>query len=141
VTSIAGYTGLPFRGIYSTTKGALELLTETLSMEVKQFNIKVTNIAPGDFATNIASGRYHTPVHKDSPYAEIYRKNLELMDQHVDSGKDPILIAEKVYTIINSSNPKLHYKVGEVMQKFSIVLKRILPDRVYEKLIMRHYGM
>ncbi len=141
VTSIGGYMGLPFRGIYSTTKGALEILTETLSMEVKQFNIKVTNVAPGDFATNIASGRYHTPVHQDSPYAPIYKKNLDLMDQHVDLGKDPILIAQQIFRIINDPNPKLHYKVGELIQKFSIVLKRILPDRLYEKLIMKHYGM
>lgn len=141
VTSIAGYMGLPFRGIYSTTKGALEIVSESLSMEVKQFNIKVTNIAPGDFATNIASGRYHTPVYQDSPYAEIYKKNLDLMDEHVDSGKDPILIAQRVYKIINDPNPKLHYKVGELMQKFSIVLKRVLPNRLYEKLIMKHYGM
>lgn len=141
VTSIAGYMGLPFRGIYSTTKGALEILTETLSMEVKQFNVRVTNLAPGDFATNIASGRYHTPVFKGSAYADIYKKNLDLMDQHVDSGKDPILIAQQILKIINDPNPKLHYKVGELMQKFSIVLKRILPDRLYEKLIMKHYGM
>ena len=66
VTSIAGYMGLPFRGIYSSTKGALEIVTEAASMEVKEFNINVVNIAPGDFATNIASGRYHTPVFDNS---------------------------------------------------------------------------
>lgn len=64
VTSIAGYMGLPFRGIYSATKGALEIATEAIRMEVKAFNVEVTNVAPGDFATNIASGRYHTPVFK-----------------------------------------------------------------------------
>ena len=63
------------------------------------------------------------------------------MDQHVDSGKDPILIAQQIHKIINDPNPKLHYKVGELLQKFSIVLKRVLPDRLYEKLIMKHYGM
>lgn len=141
VTSIAGYMGLPFRGIYSATKGALEIVSESLSMETKQFNIRVCNVAPGDFATNIASGRYHTPVFKDSVYAEVYQKNLDLMDGHVDSGKDPVLMAEKIHKIIKSSNPKIHYKVGEFMQKFSIVLKRLLPDRIYEKLIMRHYDM
>ena len=62
VTSIAGYMGLPFRGIYSATKGALEIVTEAIRMEVKGFGIEVTNIAPGDFVTNIASSRYHTPV-------------------------------------------------------------------------------
>lgn len=141
VTSIAGYMGLPFRGIYSATKGALEIVSEALSMEARQFNIRVTNVAPGDFATNIASGRYHAPVLKDSAYAEIYQKNLDLMDEHVDSGKDPVLMAEQIFKIINDPKPKLHYKVGEFMQKFSIVLKRILPDRWYEKLIMNHYGM
>ena len=62
VTSIAGYMGLPYRGIYSASKGALELVTEALRMEIKDFNIHMTNVAPGDFATNIAFGRYHTPI-------------------------------------------------------------------------------
>lgn len=141
VTSIAGYMGLPFRGIYSATKGSMEIVTEALSMEVKQFGIKVVNVAPGDFATNIASGRYHTPVFKDSAYAKLYQTNLDLMDKHVDLGKDPIIMAHRILKIINDPNPKLHYKVGEYMQKFSIVLKRVLPDRMYEKLIMNHYKM
>ena len=141
VTSIAGYMGLPFRGIYSATKGSMEIVSEALSMEVKQFGIKVVNVAPGDFATNIASGRYHTPVFKDSAYAKLYQSNLDLMDAHVDSGKDPIIMAHRILKIINDPKPKLHYKVGEYMQKFSIVLKRVLPDRMYEKLIMNHYKM
>ncbi len=141
VTSIAGYMGLPFRGIYSATKGALELVTEALRMEVVKFNIKVTNVAPGDFATNIASGRFHTPVYENSPYTEVYQKNLDLMDAHVDSGSDPIQMAEAIFKIINKSNPKVHYKVGDFMQKFSIFLKRILPDKIYEKLLMNHYKM
>lgn len=141
VTSIAGYMGLPYRGIYSAAKGALELVTETVSMEVKAFGIKVVNVAPGDFATNIASGRYHSPVIRDSVYAQVYQDNLNVMNEHVNSGQDPIVMAERIYRIINDPSPKLHYKVGESMQKFSIALKRILPDRLYEKLIMRYYGM
>lgn len=141
ITSIAGYLGLPFRGIYSATKGALELVTEAISIEVKQFGIKVTNVAPGDFATNIASGRYHTPVFEDSAYKDTYQKNLDLMNADVDGGENPIQMAEAIYKIIKTKNPKLHYKVGSFMQKFSIVLKRILPDKVFEKLIMNNYKM
>ncbi len=141
ITSIAGYMGLPFRGIYSATKGALELVTEATSMEVKQFGIKVINVAPGDFATSIASGRYHTPVFEESAYKDIYQKNLDLMDAHVSEGNDPIEMAKGIHAIIESSNPKIHYKIGGFMQKFSIVLKRILPDRMYEKLLMNHYKL
>jgi hypothetical protein len=35
----------------------------------------------------------------------------------------------------------VHYKVGEFMQKFSLFLKKILPDKVYEKLLMNHYKL
>ena len=141
ITSIAGYMGLPFRGIYSATKGALELVTEALRMEVKEFGIQVVSVAPGDFATSIASGRYHTPVFEKSPYKKVYQENLEVMDNHVDQGNDPVQMAMAVYKIIKKSNPKIHYKVGSFLQKFSIVLKRILPDKIYEKMLMKHYGL
>lgn len=141
ITSIAGYMGLPYRGIYSTSKGALELLTEALRMEVRDFNIQMTNVAPGDFATNIAAGRYHAPVLEQSPYKTPYGNTLKLMDEHVDSGKDPLLMAKAIHKIILTEKPKAHYKVGEFMQKFSIILKRILPDIVYEKMLMKHYKL
>ena len=141
VTSIAGYMGLPYRGIYSATKGALEIVTEAIRMEVKSFGIEITNIAPGDFATNMATGRYHTPVFDNSPYKESYQQNLNLMNSHVDGGSDPIHMAKAIHKIITTKKPKIHYKVGEFMQKFSIFLKKILPDKVYEKLLMNHYKL
>ena len=141
ITSIAGYMGLPFRGIYSASKAALELTTEAWRMELKSFNINMTNIAPGDFATNIAAGRYHAPVVDGSPYEKTYGESLRLMDAHVDEGMNPDEMAKVVYRVIQTSKPKAHYKVGAFMQKFSIVLKRILPDKVYEKLLMNHYKL
>ena len=141
ITSIAGYMGLPYRSVYSSSKGALELITEALRMEVKSFGIHITNVAPGDFATNIAAGRYHAPVLKGSAYETIYGATLNEMNTHVDCGSNPNEMAEAIYKIINTSNPKIHYKVGAFMQKFSIVLKRILPDKVYEKMLMNHYKL
>lgn len=141
ITSIAGYMGLPYRSVYSASKGALELITEALRMEVKSFGIAVTNIAPGDFATNIAAGRFHAPLLQASPYEKSYGDNLRTMNQHVDSGSNPLEMAQAVYKVIQESNPKIHYKVGAFMQVFSILLKRMLPDKLYEKMLMRHYGM
>lgn len=141
ITSIAAYMGLPYRGIYSASKGALELITEALRMEVKSFGIMITNVAPGDFATNIASGRYHAPLQEKSPYKIPYGNTLEQMNAHVDSGSNPLEMAIEINKIINHKNPKIHYKVGAFMQKFSIVLKRILPDKTYEKMLMNHYQL
>ena len=141
VTSIAGYMGLPYRSVYSASKGALELITEALRMEVKGFGITITSVAPGDFATNIASGRYHAPLLKGSAYEVPYGATLNLMNTHVDAGSNPQQMAEAVYAIMKTPNPNVHYKVGVFMQKFSIVLKRILPDKVYEKMLMNHYKL
>lgn len=141
ITSIAGYMGLPYRSVYSASKGALELITEALRMEVKSFGIQITNVAPGDFATNIASGRFHAPLVKDSAYEIPYGNTLKMMDEHVDSGSNPDEMAEAIYKIIQNPDPKIHYKVGIFMQKFSIVLKRILSDKIYEKMLMNHYKL
>jgi len=110
-------------------------------MEVKSFGINVVNVAPGDFATNIASGRYHAPVIEGSAYESNYGNTLKQMDEHVDSGSNPNEMAFAIYQIINEKKPKLHYKIGVFMQRFSIILKRILPDRIYEAMLMNHYKL
>ena len=80
ITSIAAIWDCLIEGCISASKGALELITEAYRMELKAFNIKMTNIAPGDFATNIAAGRYHAPLLEDSPYKVAYGNTLNLMD-------------------------------------------------------------
>lgn len=139
ITSIAGAMGLPYRGIYSSSKGAFSLLTESLRMEVKSFGIRVCSIAPGDYATDIATRRYHAPVLDDSPYQQSYQESLDTMDSHVDSGGDPMEIARAIAKIIPLKNPKVHYRIGAPLQKLSVLLKAFLPSKAYEKLLMNHY--
>jgi NAD(P)-dependent dehydrogenase (short-subunit alcohol dehydrogenase family) len=139
ITSIAGYMGLPFRGVYSATKGALALITEAYRIELAPFNIKVCSIAPGDFSTNIAAGRFHAPVLNESDYAKTYGQTLTLIDSHVDHAPSPEPMAQKVLAIINTKDPKPHYAVGSWLQRFSIVLKKLLPQKRYEKMLRNHY--
>jgi len=80
-------------------------------------------------------------VFENSAYKEDYQTNLDLMDAYVGGGMDPLEMAKIVYKITNTKHPKIHYKVGNFMEKFSIFLKRILPDNVYEKLLMNHYKL
>lgn len=136
VTSIGCAMGLPFRGAYSASKGALSLLTESLRMEVKPFGIKMCTVAPGDFVSDIASRRYYAPQKEQSPYEAIYKRNLATIDDHVSSGIQPEVIAHKIARILPQKNPKVHYRVGAPLQKFSVVLKGILPSRFFEKLLL-----
>ena len=139
VTSIGGYMGLPFRGMYSASKGALGIASEALRMEVKRFGIDVVTLAPGDYATDIAARRIYSPLKKESPYHDLYKSSLDTIDDHVDQGGDPHDFARMVNKIIRLKKRKVHYKSGSFLQKFSLLLKRILPDNVFEKIIMNHY--
>ena len=136
ITSILGYFGIPFRGIYCATKSSLETIGEVFSMELKKFNIKVVNVAPGDFKTNIASRRIDSKLNNLSNYTNDYSKSLKSANKHVDNAWSPDMVSELIYKIINTKNPKIHYKVGQFIQKFSIVLKNILPVRLYEKILL-----
>lgn len=141
ISSIAGYMGLPFRGVYSATKSALEIITEAYRLELAPFNIRVCSIAPGDFATNIAAGRFHAPVIDESAYATTYGQTLKLIDDHVDHAPSPEPMASKVLQVIQMAHPKPHYAVGTWLQKFSLVLKRLLPQKVYERMLRNHYKL
>ncbi len=139
ITSIGCTIGLPYRGGYSASKGALSLLTEAIRMEVSSFGINVCTVSPGDFISDIASRRYYAPLKKESPYNEIYKKNLKTINEHVNSGIKPDIIVKKIFQILNSKNPKVHYSVGSPLQKFSVILKGILPSRLFEKLLILFY--
>ena len=139
ITSVAAYVGTPYRSIYSAAKSALDLVSETLNMETKPFNIKVVTIAPGDFATNIASRRYHAPNEEKSAYFSGYSKALRLMNEHVDSGSDPLLIAKLIFKIIKTKNPNKKYTAGSFLERMAPYLKLLLPQKLFEYIVMKSY--
>ncbi len=141
ITSIAATMGLPFRGVYSATKAALEKVTEAIRLETSPWPIDIVTLAPGDFATNIANNRFHTPPNKTSPYAKNYQQALDLMNEHVHQAPPPDAVAHAVWKIINTKKRKVHYQVGYFIQKLSVHLKGWLPDLVFEKLLKNHYKL
>ena len=141
ISSIAAEMGLPFRGIYSASKASLEILTESLSMELKEFNIKVCSVLPGDIATSINQNRLVVGLRENSVYADSFAKIHKQINEEVSQAAPPIVIAKTVARIIDRKNPELHYTVGPFIQKSAILLRRILPQRSFERLLMWFYGM
>ncbi len=140
ITSIAGYNNIPFGSIYCASKYSMECLGASLNMELKDFGIRVVNIAPGDYKTEIFDKRIKLELNTNSPYYNKYKKFTEISKYNMDTdSRDPIEVAKLTLKIIKSKNPRIHYKVGHFLQKFSISLKKILPEKLYQKLMMDHY--
>ncbi|MFB6257284.1 MAG: SDR family oxidoreductase [Flavobacteriales bacterium] len=139
IGSIGGQVALPFRGAYCSSKAALEGLSRSLSMEVRPFGINVFLIHPGDFSTNINRNRKVLNGNPNSAYAELSGKAREVIEREVEEGSDPELIAGLVLEILQGKRKQGHYRVGKWFQRLSPVLQFLLPHRMFERQLMRHY--
>jgi NAD(P)-dependent dehydrogenase (short-subunit alcohol dehydrogenase family) len=141
ITSMAAQIGLPYRGIYSASKFAVEGYTEALSMEVRRFGIKVCLIEPGDFKTNINSTRKVVAYVNKEVYGADYDRIMKQVDHEVDHSRTPEVIGYSIASILKQQKPRLRFRVATLMQRFSLTLMRVLPSRWFEKLLMNHYKM
>jgi NAD(P)-dependent dehydrogenase (short-subunit alcohol dehydrogenase family) len=140
ITSIAGKMGLPFRGIYSSSKFAVEGFSESLSQELQQFGIRVCIIEPGDYRTAINQNRRVAQQIQDV-YAQQSEETHRRVNDEVAKAQTPEAMGHLIHRIVNDSHPRLRYRSANLFQRFSLSLKRILPSRLFEKLVMKHYGM
>lgn len=140
-SSIGGLMGLPLQGFYSAAKFALEGFSEALRMEVKQFNIKIILINPGDFHTSNSSNRrnFLAPTGPEDPYNLQYQKTLAVIEKDEANGWEPYVLARKLVKIVDSKNPKQRYIIASFEQKLAVVLKHILPGKLFRWILEDHY--
>jgi NADP-dependent 3-hydroxy acid dehydrogenase YdfG len=141
VSSIMGRLSLPFRGIYSASKFAIEAISETLSMEVRQFGVKVVCLEPGDFNTEINTNRVVAQNSKTSIYAEQFNHIYSQITEEVGKSANPKNVAIVIEKIILATRPKLRYKAATWFQSFAVFLHNFLPPRIFEKLVMNKYKL
>jgi NAD(P)-dependent dehydrogenase (short-subunit alcohol dehydrogenase family) len=140
-SSIGGLMGLPFQGFYSAAKFAIEGFSEALRMEVRKFNIKIVVINPGDFHTSNTANRRNFLAHSgpSDPYREQFEKSLSVIETDETNGWDPVILARKLVKIIEYKNPAQRYIIASFEQKLAVMLKYILPGKLFMKILGSHY--
>ena len=142
VSSIGGLIALPFQGMYCASKFAVEGMTEALRMEVKPFGIKVTLVEPGDFRTAFTQNR--SRVHasgKGSAYDARMQSSLAIMERDEQRGPAPIEVARLIEKVIAARNPRPRYSVGMAYQRLAIVVRKLLPATLFERIIAAIYKL
>jgi short-subunit dehydrogenase len=140
ISSLGGLMGLPFQGIYSATKYAIEGMSEALRMEIKSAGIKVVLINPGDFKTNFTDNRITSiNQNENSSYKEQFKKTLGVIEHDERNGSDPIKIAIKISKIIKMKSPKVRYMVGGLEQILFTRSIAILPSKWFTAILRDHY--
>jgi short-subunit dehydrogenase len=142
IGSIGGLSAIPFQAFYSASKFALEGYVEALRMEVRPFGIRAVIVEPGDFKTAFTKNRIHAAAMTDeSPYASAFEQALRVMEHDEQNGPDPVRVAMLVERILADANPRLRYTVGPAPQRLAVVLKRLLPYSLYERMIRTYYKL
>jgi NADP-dependent 3-hydroxy acid dehydrogenase YdfG len=141
VSSIGGLMGLPFQAFYSAAKFAVEGFSEALRMEVNQSNIKVIVINPGDFHTSNSANRrnFLASIDLSDQYHGQFNKTLSIIENDEGKGWEPVVLAKKMVKIVNSANPAQRYVIASLEQKLAVVVKHILPGKLFRIILQDHY--
>ncbi|MDR3327388.1 MAG: SDR family oxidoreductase [Prevotellaceae bacterium] len=142
VSSIGGVFALPYQGLYSASKFAVEGYSEALSLETKQFGIRVVVLEPGDFNTGFTKNRVISQATINSEYSQSFHKVLKNIEKDETNGGKPQYLAKKTSKIINKKHPKFRYIITpSVVQKMSIFASCILSGRAFQWIIRLFYGV
>lgn len=137
ISSIAGLVAMAGSGIYNSTKFAVEGLSESLSMDVSNFGIKVTIIEPGPFRTDFAGGSIKLAIpmeeYRESQAAKI-REYLSSMNNNQPG--DPIKAVKIIIMVTEMENPPLRLPLGNIaIERISAKNKKQQEEFLqYEKL-------
>jgi len=74
-------------------------------------------------------------------YAANFARALAVMEKAERQGPSPEKLARLVARIITHPAPRLRYTAGTVSQRFGALLKRVLPGRLFEWLMMATYKL
>ncbi|RYY86681.1 MAG: SDR family oxidoreductase, partial [Chitinophagaceae bacterium] len=141
ISSIGSEMGLPYRGVYSASKAAVDRLTEALRTELAPFGIQACIVQPGGVRTDINKNRIRVALDDSSPYRASFEHTYRLIDESVEGGLPPLAFAQLVEKIIATPRLKRLYRLGKPVEKLSVLLKRILPSGRFDKMIRKHYGL
>jgi short-subunit dehydrogenase len=137
ISSVAGKVPSPMAGWYHASKHALEALSDSLRMEVKQFGIKVVIIESGSVKSewgSIAMDSASSMSGKGA-YQTMAKKYVDSVKKLDPKASDPSVITKLVQKAIYSNRPKARY-VGGFMARPLIYLHRFLTDKSFDSLML-----
>lgn len=140
VGSLAGIVGLPYQGMYSASKFALEGYCEALRMELRDSPVRVALIQPGDFSTGFTGARRFV-ADVSAPHQETFARALAIVEEDEASGGDIALIADAIVRLAADPAPPLRTVVASEEQTELAGARPTMDPAEWEALIAEHYGL
>lgn len=143
VGSFLGHMGLPLLTHYNASKYAVEGITDSLRIELRDFGIRVHTVAPGLFRTDfvrrgLAANSSTTAA--DSAYAPLADQLLPAVALRINEGPDPAGVAEAILQVIANPASPARVPVGEEAV-LGETWKRSLDPAAFERQVQAFFGL
>jgi NAD(P)-dependent dehydrogenase (short-subunit alcohol dehydrogenase family) len=139
IGSVAGFLPMPYQAAYAASKHALAGWTETLDLEVRRFGIRAILIQPGFIRTDIDRNSTTGALLKDI-YGEERSRVIEKLRVSLESGDDPVTVADAVLQAATKREPTIKVLVGRGARQVR-VLRTLLPRTVFELGLRRQFEL
>lgn len=142
-SSVLGFVAMAYRGAYNASKYAIEGLTDTLRLELKDGNIAVVLLEPGPINTQfranaLAAFQANIDIEASDHKLQYQQQIARLTSEKSNAAftLEPLDVSHALIHALESKRPKLRYRITTPTKVFA-VLKRILPGRWLDYLLAK----
>jgi NAD(P)-dependent dehydrogenase (short-subunit alcohol dehydrogenase family) len=145
MSSVSGRGTLPVMGPYSSSKHALEAMSDALRHEVRPFGVRVILIEPSYIPTNVENvaielAAQYRPLMEKGPYASVYGGFFKGWRKYTKASKTtPEDCAEIVLGALREAEPRPRYPVPKKAGR-DLWIMRLLPGKMVDRMIARKFG-
>jgi NAD(P)-dependent dehydrogenase (short-subunit alcohol dehydrogenase family) len=146
VSSVGGRVAMAFTAPYASSKHALEAIGDALRVELATSNVQVALIEPGSVATPIWDKARETgdqvkiPPELEQQYGHVPAAMDKTLEDTAKRGVPPEQVAATIETALTAKRMKSRYVVGRDARAM-IVVRRLLPDHVFDRIAKRALGV
>ncbi|OLS22949.1 MAG: putative oxidoreductase [Candidatus Heimdallarchaeota archaeon LC_2] len=138
IGSISGILSSAFLGPYSMSKHAMEAYSDSLSLEMKKFDVKVSLIEPGNYDSAIVrSATTRAQLKPNFLENTKYGEELQTIREGADSEsgdrsnfKPPDEVADAIYDALTSDIPKARYMVTPDLEEATRTIDKAISELI-----------
>jgi len=140
MSSMLGIVCLAYRGAYNATKFALEALSDTMRLELRDTDIYVSLIEPGPIESRFRANAYAVFQRNIDREHSVHREYYASVEKRLEGPKPvpftlpPEAVLKKVIHALEARRPKARYGVTFPAHLF-LMLRRLLPVRVLDRIL------
>ncbi len=145
ISSVNGQLSVPFTGVYSASKFALEAISDALRVELRPWGIPVSIVQPGLTDTDIrlvamqgwGESREGLSSAERELYGDLYEKMRSIVDSLQPTAAGHEHVTEAVLDALTAESPKTRYQAGPDWEQWAPLLA--LPDEELDEALLKMF--